>query len=90
MSSFESKKENDDLEDEDFIKRNVNRGGGEKESRLWKEGINNTISNITNIPIDLLTKDQYFEDYLDKYLGTSEETDGKGTLFQNIDKLSKV
>ena len=78
------------IEDEDFIKRNVNRGGGEKESRLWKEGINNTISNITNIPIDRLTEDQYFEDYLDKYLGISEKIDEKSGPFQNIDKLSKV
>lgn len=66
------------LKDKDFIKRNIKRGGKEKESKLWKEGINNTILNVTNIPIEYLNEDEYFEDYLDKYIGVSKVVDENG------------
>ena len=66
------------LKDEDFIKRNIERGGKEKESKLWKEGINTTISNTTNIPIEYLNENQHFEDYLDKYIGISKVVDENG------------
>lgn len=60
------------LKDDDFIKRNIGRGGKEKESKLWKEGINETISNTTGIPVEYLNENQYFEDYLNKYIGVSK------------------
>lgn len=66
------------LKDEDFVKRNIERGGKERESKLWKEGINNTILNITNIPIEYLNENQHFEDYLNKYIGVSKVVDNNG------------
>lgn len=66
------------LKDEDFIKRNIERGGKERESKLWKEGINNTILNTTNIPIEYLNEKQHFEDYLNKYIGVSKVVDKNG------------
>lgn len=66
------------LKDEDFVKRNIERGGKERESKLWKEGINNTILNTTNIPIEYLNEDQHFEDYLNKYIGVSKVVDENG------------
>lgn len=66
------------LKDEDFVKRNIERGGKEKESKLWKEGINETISNTTGIPVEYLNENQYFEDYLNKYIGVSKVVDENG------------
>lgn len=66
------------LKDDDFIKRNIGRGGKEKESKLWKEGINKTISNTTGIPVEYLNENQYFEDYLNKHLGISKVVDENG------------
>lgn len=66
------------LKDNDFIKRNIGRGGKEKESKLWKEGINETISNTTGIPVEYLNENQYFEDYLNKHLGISKVVDENG------------
>lgn len=66
------------LKDEDFVKRNIERGGKERESKLWKEGINNTILNTTNIPIEYLNESQHFEDYLNKYVGVSKVIDENG------------
>ena len=66
------------LEYSDFVSRNVNRGGKEKESTLWKEGIDATISKIEGIPVETLKENQYFEDYLDKYLGVSKVVDENG------------
>lgn len=66
------------LKDDDFIKRNIGRGGKEKESKLWKEGINETISNTTGIPVEYLNENQYFEDYLNKHLGISKVVDKNG------------
>lgn len=66
------------LKDEDFVKRNIERGGKEKESKLWKEGINETISNTTGIPVEYLNENQYFEDYLNKHLGISKVVDENG------------
>ena len=78
------------LKDEDFIKRNVERGGKEKESKLWKEGINTTISNTTNIPIEYLNENQHFEDYLNKYIGISKVVDENGEpklMFHGSDNI---
>ena len=66
------------LKDEDFVKRNIERGGKERESKLWKEGINETISNTTGIPVEYLNENQYFEDYLNKHLGISKVVDKNG------------
>ena len=66
------------LKDEDFVKRNIERGGKEKESKLWKEGINETISNTTGIPVEYLNENQYFEDYLNEHLGISKVVDENG------------
>lgn len=66
------------LKDDDFIKRNIGRGGKEKESKLWKEGINETISNTTGIPVEYLNENQHFEDYLNKYIGVSKVVDNNG------------
>lgn len=66
------------LKDEDFVKRNIERGGKERESKLWKEGINNTILNTTNIPTEYLNESQHFEDYLNKYIGVSKVVDENG------------
>lgn len=84
------------LKDEDFVKRNIERGGKERESKLWKEGINNTILNITNIPIEYLNENQHFEDYLNKYIGVSKVVDENGEPLlvwhgttENFDAFSK-
>ena len=66
------------LKDEDFVKRNIERGGKERESKLWKEGINETISNSTGIPVEYLNENQYFEDYLNEHLGISKVVDENG------------
>ena len=66
------------LKDEDFVKRNIERGGKERESKLWKEGINETISNTTGIPVEYLNENQYFEDYLNEHLGISKVVDENG------------
>ena len=54
------------LSDEDFIKRDINRGGDGIKSKLWKNAINDTISRIKNIPIDTLREGEYLEDYLSR------------------------
>ena len=66
------------VKSEDFVNRNVKRGGKEKESILWKEGIDNTLSNTEGIQIEYLDENQYFEDYLDKHLGVSKVVDENG------------
>ena len=53
-----------DLESSDFINRNIQRGGDERNSKLWKEGIDNTINNVQGIPRIILHKGEYFEDFL--------------------------
>lgn len=81
------------LKDEDFVKRNIERGGKERESKLWKEGINNTILNITNIPIEYLNENQHFEDYLNKYIGVSKVVDENGEpklMFRTDDKGKNI
>lgn len=81
------------LKDEDFVKRNIERGGKERESKLWKEGINNTILNITNIPIEYLNENQHFEDYLNKYIGVSKVVDENGEpklMFRTDDKGKSI
>lgn len=84
------------LKDDDFIKRNIGRGGKEKESKLWKEGINETISNTTGIPVEYLNENQHFEDYLNKYIGVSKVVDENGEPLlvwhgttENFDAFSK-
>lgn len=66
------------VKSEDFVNRNVKRGGKEKESILWKEGIDNTLSNTEGIQMEYLDENQYFEDYLDKHLGVSKVVDENG------------
>ena len=81
------------LKDEDFVKRNIERGGKERESKLWKEGINNTILNITNIPIEYLNENQHFETYLNKYIGVSKVVDENGEpklMFRTDDKGKSI
>lgn len=81
------------LKDEDFVKRNIERGGKERESKLWKEGINNTILNTTNIPIEYLNENQHFEDYLNKYIGVSKVVDENGEpklMFRTDDKGKNI
>lgn len=81
------------LKDEDFVKRNIERGGKERESKLWKEGINNTILNITNIPIEYLNENQHFENYLNKYIGVSKVVDENGEpklMFRTDDKGKSI
>lgn len=81
------------LKDEDFVKRNIERGGKERESKLWKEGINNTILNITNIPIEYLNENQHFEDYLNKYIGVSKVVDENGEpklMFHGSDNVFDI
>lgn len=63
---------------EDFVNRNIKRGGKEKESILWKEGIDNTLSNTEGIQMEYLDENQYLEDYLDKHLGVSKVVDENG------------
>ena len=78
------------LKDDDFIKRNIGRGGKEKESKLWKEGINETISNTTGIPVEYLNENQYFEDYLNEHLGISKVVDENGEpklMFHGTDNV---
>lgn len=66
------------VKSEDFVNRNVKRGDKEKESILWKEGIDNTLSNTEGIQMEYLDENQYFEDYLDKHLGVSKVVDENG------------
>lgn len=66
------------VKSEDFVNRNVKRGGKEKESILWKQGIDNTLSNTEGIQMEYLDENQYFEDYLDKHLGVSKVVDENG------------
>ena len=49
-----------DLEFSDFINRNIGRGGDEVNSRLWKEGIDTTISNVSGIKRIVLKEGEYF------------------------------
>lgn len=54
------------LDESDFIERNMGRGGDEQGSILWKQGIDETISKIQNKPIFTLKKGEYFEDLLNR------------------------
>lgn len=52
------------MDDDVFIKRNVERGEGSKESsRLWKDGINKTLAKIDQSKI--VTTDKYLSEILD-------------------------
>ena len=66
------------VEKSDFISRNINRGGKEYESSLWKEGIDKTISNTNNIPIYNLQKGKYLSDLLDDADNVSKVVDENG------------
>ena len=66
------------VEKSDFISRNVNRGGKEYESSLWKEGIDETIANTNNIPIYNLQKGKYLSDLLDEANNVSKVVDENG------------
>lgn len=67
-----------DVESNDFINRNINRGGNETNSKLWKEGIDKTISNINNIPKYTIEKGTYISDLLDDIDNVSKVVDENG------------
>ena len=67
-----------DVESNDFISRNVNRGGNETDSKLWKEGIDKTVSNITNIPKYTIKQGVYLSDLLDDADNASKVIDENG------------
>ena len=56
---------------DDFINRNVGRGGKKTESGLWKDGIDRTISSNRNIPQHVVSENEYLEDVLDKVYGNN-------------------
>ena len=67
------------LREDDFVKRNIARGGKEKESLLWKAGIDNTINSLkNNIQSEYLNEGEYLEDYLDKKTNVSKVVDENG------------
>lgn len=66
------------VEKSDFINRNINRGGKEYESSLWKEGIDKTINSTNNIPIYNLQKGKYLSDLLDEANNVSKVVDENG------------
>ena len=67
-----------DVESSDFISRNINRGGNETNSKLWKEGIDKTISNVNNIPKYTIGQGIYLSDLLDNADNTSKVIDENG------------
>lgn len=67
-----------DVESSDFISRNINRGGNEINSKLWKEGIDKTISNVNNIPKYTIGQGIYLSDLLDNANNTSKVIDENG------------
>ena len=66
------------LEQSDFIKRNMNRGGDEISSKLWKEGIDKTITQTRGINSIILKEGEYFEDILKRQNNVSKVTDENG------------
>ena len=67
-----------DVESSDFISRNINRGGNETNSKLWKEGIDKTISNVNNIPKYTIGQGIYLSDLLDNANNASKVVDENG------------
>ena len=67
-----------DVESSDFISRNINRGGDETNSKLWKEGIDKTISNVNNIPKYTIKQGVYLSDLLDSANNVSKVVDENG------------
>lgn len=65
------------LKEDDFINRNINRGGKQLESSLWKEGIDSTIASVENIPTMFLQEGEYLEDLLNK-INVSKAVDKNG------------
>lgn len=55
------------LEKDDFVNRNMQRGGEKEESISWKESIDKTISN-TNIPTYTLNVGEYIKDIITQFL----------------------
>lgn len=67
------------LDDADFVRRNVQRGGDAENSQLWKDGINKTLSQVKGIPTITLKDGQYLENFLDTaYTRTIREVDANG------------
>lgn len=64
-----------DVESSDFISRNINRGGNETNSKLWKEGIDKTISNVNSIPKYTIKQGVYLSDLLDSADNASKVVD---------------
>ena len=67
-----------DVESNDFISRNINRGGNETNSKLWKEGIDKTISNVNSIPKYTIGQGIYISDLLDDVNNVSKVVDDNG------------
>mgnify|MGYP006391740705 CR=1 FL=1 len=67
-----------DVESSDFISRNINRGGDKTNSKLWKEGIDKTISNVNDIPKYTIKQGVYLSDLLDSANNASKVVDENG------------
>ena len=67
-----------DVKSSDFISRNINRGGNEINSKLWKEGIDKTISNVNSIPKYTIKQGVYLSDLLDSANNVSKVVDENG------------
>lgn len=78
------------LSTEDFIKRNISRGGKEHESRLWKQSIDDTISNVRGIPMYVLKEGVYLEDYLNNNLSIKTIDKNGEPLMSELLLLSTV
>ena len=78
------------LSTEDFIKRNISRGGKEHESRLWKQSIDDTISNVRGIPMYVLKEGEYLEDYLNNNLSIKTIDKNGEPLMSELLLLSTV
>ena len=55
------------LDQSDFVQRNMQRGGDQESSLLWKQGIDETISNVSGIHTITLKQGEYLSDFLNKY-----------------------
>lgn len=55
------------LDQSDFVQRNMQRGGDQESSLLWKQGIDETISNVSGIRTITLKQGEYLSDFLNKH-----------------------
>lgn len=79
------------LHNEDFVSRNMDRGGEKEDSKLWKESIDKTINSISNIPIDYLEEGQYVSDWLDKHpLSSIYDQNGEPYVTSIVSNLQNI